>query len=159
MKLVNPIVRSSIMTVGLAACGTAMAQEIPSGATMFTPAAAKWRPAAVPGVETAPIYGDQTKPERYLGLGKFPPNFVLRPHSHPDERHYTVLSGTWYIGFGTTFDESKLIALPAGSFYTEPANLPHFVATKADGAVVQIGGTGPTRQIWVNPADDPSKKK
>ena len=62
-------------------------------------------------------------------------------------------------GFGKTFDESKLIALPAGSFYTEPANLPHFVATKGDGAVVQIGGSGPTRQIWVNPADDPSKKK
>jgi len=159
MKRTNAILGSAILVAGLAACAGAFAQQIPSGAVMFSPAKAAWKPGAVPGVESAPIYGDQTKSERYLVQTKFPANFKVQPHSHPDERHYTVLSGTWYIGFGKTFDESKLIALPAGSFYTEPANLPHFVATKGDGAVVQIGGSGPTRQIWVNPADDPSKKK
>ncbi len=159
MKLANSIIRSSIVAVGLAACAPAMAQEIPPGAIVFTPAKGKWMPASIPGIESARIYGETTKPGRYLVQSKFPPNFVIRPHSHPDERHYTVLSGTWYIGFGETFDESKLIALPPGSFYTEPANVPHFVVTKGDGAVVQIGGDGPTRQLWVNPADDPSKKK
>lgn len=159
MKVASSILGNSIVMVILAACATAIAQEIPSGAIMFTPAKGKWTPApALPGLETARIYGSSTKPERYLFQSKFPPNFVIRPHSHPDERHYTVLSGTWYIGFGTTFDESKLIALPPGSFYIEPANVPHFVVTKGDGAVLQIGGTGPTRQLWVNPADDPSKK-
>ena len=159
MKLANSMIRSSIVVVGFAACAAAIAQEVPPGAVMFTPAKAKWMPGAIPGLENAQIYGDQTKSGRYLNQTKFPPNRAVQAHSHPDERHYTVLSGTWYIGFGTKFDESKLIALPAGSYYTEPANLPHFVATKGDGAVVQIGGNGPTRQIWVNPADDPSKKK
>jgi len=159
MKLVNATIRSLIVAGGLTACAAAMAQEIPSGAIIFTAAKANWKPGTVPGTENASIYGDQTKPARYLFQAKFPPKFVVRPHSHPDERFYTVLAGTWYIGFGTTFDESKLIALPAGSFYTEPANVPHFVATKGEGAVVQIGGNGPSRQIWVNPADDPSKKK
>lgn len=158
MKVIGAAACSAIAATGLMAYGIVIAQEVPAGAVVFTPSNAKW--AATPsGGESAVIYGNPGKPERYLMATKFPPNFVLKPHSHPDERHYTVISGTWYIGFGTEFDETKLIALPAGSFYTEPANAPHFVATKADGAIVQLGGSGPTRQIWVNPADDPSKKK
>jgi quercetin dioxygenase-like cupin family protein len=78
------------------------------------------------------------------------------PHTHPDNRTYTVISGTWYVGFGTEFDESKLIALTAGSFYTEPAGVPHFIAIKDEGTIVQIGGTGPTRQI---PAGSTKKKE
>jgi quercetin dioxygenase-like cupin family protein len=148
----------TLLVIGMSACAAAIAQSVPDGAVMFQPDKAKWGPGSTPGVESSAIYGSPTKPGRYLQVAKFPPNFVLKPHAHPDERYSTVLSGTWYIGFGTTFDESKLIALPAGSFYTEPANLPHFVATKADGAVVQIGGHGPTRQIWANPADDPGRK-
>ena len=72
-------------------------------------------------------------------------------------RSYTVLSGTWYIGFGEKFDESKLIALPPGSYYTEPANKPHFVLTK-EAVVVQIGGTGPTAVKFFDPAHEPKKK-
>jgi hypothetical protein len=45
-----------------------------------------------------------------------------------------------------------LIALPAGSYYTQPAGVPHFVLVKDDGVVVQITGTGPSRQIPVDAA-------
>jgi hypothetical protein len=40
--------------------------------------------------------------------------------------------------------------LKAGSFYAEPAGVPHFVVIKDDGVIVQISGTGPSRLI---PAD------
>ena len=47
-----------------------------------------------------------------------------------------VLSGTLYFGSGEVWDESKLKAYPAGTFYTEPAGAPHFVWAK-DGEVIR----------------------
>jgi hypothetical protein len=41
--------------------------------------------------------------------------------------YVTVLSGVFATGYGETFDNAKLKILPAGSFYTEPANVPHFI--------------------------------
>jgi len=93
------------------------------------------------------------------GLGqrvKFPAGQVVQAHSHPDDRIYTVISGTWYIGWGEKFDESKLTALPPGSLYTEPAKVTHFITTKED-VVVQVSGTGPTATDFVDPAHAPKK--
>jgi quercetin dioxygenase-like cupin family protein len=98
----------------------------------------------VAGVETATLVSDSTKQGPYIERIRFPANFKVQPHTHPEERTYTILSGTWYVGWGDKFDEAKLISLPAGSFYTEPANVAHFVATRGDGAVIQLSGTGPT---------------
>ena len=59
--------------------------------------------------------------------------------------------------YGDKFDAAKLKALPAGSFYTEPANVSHFSQIKGDGVVVQIVGNGPTATRFVDPADAPKK--
>jgi hypothetical protein len=63
------------------------------------------------------------------------------------------------LAYGDQFDEGKLKALPAGSFYTEPPNANHFAMTKDDGVTLYITGTGPTGTVYVNPADDPIKKQ
>jgi hypothetical protein len=42
--------------------------------------------------------------------------------------------------------------LPPGSFYTEPAGVPHFIATPDGDAVVQITGSGPTAVDYVDPS-------
>ena len=55
------------------------------------------------------------------------------------------------------FDPDKLTALPAGSFYTEPAGVPHFIATPDGEAIVQVTGTGPTAVSYVDPAHAPKK--
>jgi mannose-6-phosphate isomerase-like protein (cupin superfamily) len=129
------------------------AQEVPSGVVMFNFADAKWEKTPAGG-EVAKIYGDQSKPGPYSFLTK--PRPVLgppsQPHTHPDTRTYTVISGTWYVGFGNKFDESKLIALKQGSFYTEPAGVAHYVVIKDEGVIVQISGTGPSRLIPVDQA-------
>jgi len=161
MKFTVNIWRFTVATFCLAAaCTVAYAQQLPEGAVMFNFAKAKWVRQAEGGGERATIVGDPTKPGPYLYVVKFPPRSLTgalpRSHSHPDTRNYTVISGTWYIGFGEKYDESKLIALPAGSYYTEPAGKPHFVTTKNEGAVVMFGGTGPTQQSSVEPA--PAKK-
>lgn len=136
---------------------TAFAQD--PGRT-FTPSEMQWKPSPrVPGLETVTVFGDTTKPGPVVYRVKFPPNFTLQAHTHPDDRTYTIISGTWYVGWGRKLDDAKLKALPAGSFYTEPANVPHFVMTKGDGAVVQITGSGPaTAPIFVDPAHAPKKK-
>jgi uncharacterized RmlC-like cupin family protein len=88
---------------------------------------------------------------------KFPPNFTLQAHTHPEDRQYTIISGTWHIGWGNKFDETKLKALTPGSFYTEPAKVSHFVVTKGEPVIVQITGTGPTATSFVDPAHAPKK--
>lgn len=62
-----------------------------------------------------------------------------------------------HVGYGDKFDPAKLKALPAGSFYTEPANVSHFSQIKGDGVVVQITGTGPSATRFVDPALTPKK--
>jgi quercetin dioxygenase-like cupin family protein len=153
--------RTSVLTLAvlLLNAGATTAGDVPKEAVKLTPSELKWKPSPrVPGLEVADMIGDQTKPGAYLYRVKFPANFKIEAHGHPDERHYTIVSGTWYIGWGKKFDATKLITLPAGSFYTEPANIPHFVLTKDDGAVVQIGGKGPTAVNYVDPAHAPKKK-
>jgi hypothetical protein len=73
---------------------------------------------------------------------------------HPDDRVATVISGTWYIGYGPRFDENKLKALPPGSFYTEPPGMAHFARTGNSSVVVQITGFGPTGTMYADSQKD-----
>lgn len=143
-----------LVAVGLTvSCSAACAQDV--GRTL-TPAELDWKPSTrVKGLEQANLIGDSNKPGPYVQRVRFPPNFVNPPHSHPDERTYTVISGTWYIGWGPKLDESKLMALPPGSFYTEPATVAHFVLSKGEPVVVQISGMGPTATRLVEPSQAP----
>jgi hypothetical protein len=70
-----------------------------------------------------------------------------------------VISGTWHIGYGEGFDEAKLKALPPGSFYTEPPSVAHFAETGDEAVVVQITGFGPSSTDYVDPTEDPRKRK
>ena len=69
-----------------------------------------------------------------------PAHTRIEAHDHPDDRVATVISGTWYFGYGDRFDEKALKALPPGSFYTEPPRAPHFARTGDTPVVVQISG-------------------
>jgi quercetin dioxygenase-like cupin family protein len=132
--------------------------EQPENPIMLTPEQMKWEDnPRVPGLGLARIIGNEKEAGHYMYRVSFPKGRVVHAHSHPDDRTYTVISGTWYIGWGETFDESKLMALPAGSFYTEPAGVPHFVATPDVETVVQVTGTGPTNADYVDPAHAPKK--
>jgi quercetin dioxygenase-like cupin family protein len=76
----------------------------------------------------------------------------VMPHWHPDEwRTAVVLSGTLYFGLGEQWDESKLKAYPAGTFYSEPPKTPHFVWAKDGEVILQTTGMG-------QPQPTPSRK-
>ena len=88
--------------------------------------------------------GDRAKPGLYIQLVRWPPHATLKAHSHPDDRYVMVLRGTFYHGIGEKFDESKLEARPAGSFFTEPKGVRHFGMTKDEGTILYFVGTGPS---------------
>src|SRR5262245_7078156 len=121
----------------------------------LTPSEVKWESQgglALGGIEQAKLVGDPTKPGPYTIRLKFPAGYKLAPHTHPDYREVTILSGTWYMGYGEKFDEGALKALPAGRFYTEHANLPHFVAVR-EPVLIQVSGTGPSGRVFVDVAN------
>lgn len=73
---------------------------------------------------------------------------LMPPHSHPDDRIITVVSGTLHYGFGTTADPAVTKAYPTGSVFLAKANEPHYAIGKGD-AVYQESGTAPTGTKWV----------
>ena len=144
------------LALGLTVSG-ATADDLPEGALRITTDELVWKPGRVPGHEIAALIGDSTKPGPYVERVKFPANSISQAHSHPESRTYTIISGTWYVGYGDRFDPAKLKTLPAGSFYTEPANVNHFSQIKEDGVVVQIVGVGPSATRFFEAANAPKK--
>jgi uncharacterized RmlC-like cupin family protein len=96
------------------------------------------------GIRTTVLSGDPTKPGLYTIRLLVPANLRIKSHVHRDERSAVVVSGHWSIGYGERFDASALKVLPPGSFYTEPAEKPHFARTGTEPVVVYISGYGPT---------------
>ncbi|CAI8746786.1 hypothetical protein EMIT0P12_10293 [Pseudomonas sp. IT-P12] len=44
------------------------------------------------------IVGNPSQPGPYVVRGKVPDGLKLMPHTHPEDRIYTVISGVFYIG-------------------------------------------------------------
>jgi quercetin dioxygenase-like cupin family protein len=153
MRVQNQLKLVSAVTLGLAA----FANNAQDSGRSITPSEMQWKPGRLQGMEYTDIIGDPTKPGPYVQRVKFSPNFTIQAHSHPEDRQYTVISGTWYVGWGDKFDETKLKALPPGSFHVEPANVSHFSTSKGEPVVFQLTGTGPTATRYVDPAHAPKK--
>jgi pimeloyl-ACP methyl ester carboxylesterase len=111
------------------------------------------------GIQTVVLKGDPNKPGVYTIMLLVPAHTKIAAHSHRDDRVATVISGTWHIAYGETFDEAKLKALPPGSFYTEPPSEAHFAETGDENVVVQITGFGPSSTDYVDSTQDPRKGK
>ena len=146
----------ALCLLGLAVVHELHAQAKPE-TTALTPSEMKWGAQgglAMAGMEQVNLVGDPSKPGPYTLRLKFPAGYKLAPHTHPDYREVTILSGTWYTGYGEKFDAAALKELPAGSFYTEPANVAHFVEVR-EPVMIQVRGTGPSGRTFINPTNTP----
>ena len=114
-----------------------------------TPAQLRFVPdPAHAGYETAVTVGDPSRPGVYAVQTRLPANITIVPHTHGEKwRIGTVLSGTLYYAQGTTFDESKLQALPPGSVIVEPQGVAHFARTKGEPVLLNIVGEGPASTV------------
>jgi len=77
------------------------------------------------------------------------------PHSHPEDRVYTVISGVFYIGLGDQFDPAKLQAYPPGSVIILPGNTSHFHWAKSGEYITQVTAIGPLGMEYVDSNEDP----
>jgi hypothetical protein len=128
----------------------------------FTPDQIKWGavPPFIPtGAQLAVLEGDPMAASGdYTIRLMMPDGYRIPPHWHPKRENVTVISGTLKVGMGDSFDAAKMMSFPAGSFaYLDPSM--HHYAMASGATVVQIHGMSPVEFVYVNPSDDPSKKK
>lgn len=89
------------------------------------------------------LWGDPTKPGPYAILVKWLPHRMSRPHTHPNDRHILVVSGTWWVGTGKTFSPETTTPLPAGTVVTHFARQFHYDGAKDEPVILEIVGEGP----------------
>jgi ChrR-like protein with cupin domain len=150
--------RHVIVAIAAAAALAHAAIGETSGVIALVPDEMRWSPQggfAMPGMEQANLVGNPSKPGPYTIRLKFPAGYRLAAHTHPDSREVTILSGTFYTGYGERYDPAVLKALPAGSFYTEPANLSHFIEVR-EPVVIQVSGIGPSTRKFLEQAATPT---
>ena len=114
----------------------------------------KWTP-IIKGCDIASVSGD------FSAEGQA---FVLRfrcvdgaktpPHWHPTDEYVTVLKGTFLVGMGESFDDSRLQTMNVGNFVVVPKEMRHFAMAKGE-TIIQVHGTGPFKVNWVNPSEVP----
>jgi hypothetical protein len=146
----------ALLTVSLLAAARPMSQNA------FTPDKIPYGPAPAflnPGAQLAVLEGDPgASTGDFTVRLKMPAGYRVAPHWHPYRENVTVISGNFKVGMGDTFDESKMATFGAGSFAFLDPSMHHYAM--ADGPViVQVHGMSPLQFNYVNPGDDPSKKK
>lgn len=140
---------SSLLLASASACLFAQAPTAPAP---ILPAQMQWQGnPTIPGAETLWVIGSATASGIYAQRVKLPAGGMIPPHVHTDERFSVVLAGTIYVGFGETFVESDVVAVPAGALYIAPAGVPHYVWAKDGPAEYQESGVGPTGTTFTTP--------
>jgi Domain of unknown function (DUF4437) len=139
------------------------ASGAPSGTkkNAYTPSEMTWGdgPPFIPaGAKMAVLDGNPMGDELYTLRLKMPNGYKVGPHWHPKREEVTVISGALKIGMGDKFDDAKLKAYPGGSFFYMDPDMHHFAQAKG-ATEIQIHGRGPVQFNYIDPNDDPSKKK
>src|SRR5271168_5040728 len=115
-------------------------------------------PVLPPGAKFAVMAGDPASATLVTVRLEMPAGYVIPPHFHPTDEHITVLKGTFAIGMGDAIDKTHAVTLSSGGYGVAMANMHHYAFTTT-GATIQVHMAGPFAITYVNPADDPSKKR
>lgn len=155
----KPLSLAAAAGILLAAAAPAAAQHAGTGHVMILPEELTWVdvPSLPPGARIAVIEGPLNAAGPLTARIRFPANYRLPAHHHPVIEHVTVLSGTFNMGMGETFDRARTKALTPGGFAVMQPGTPHFAWTDRE-TVVQIHSVGPWGVTYVNPAEDPRRK-
>ena len=121
----------------------------------------KWGPAppAFPaGAQMAVVSGDPGTSGPFVFKLSFPDGYQIKPHTHPTDESVHVVTGTFLVGTGKTWDGAGLKSMAPGATGTIPANMAHFAQAKGP-TVVQVTSTGPFAMTYVKKSDDPRIKQ
>jgi hypothetical protein len=156
-KICAAIVAAGVLGTAAAQIATAQGAHTAVNANEMKWGAAP--PALPPGAQAVILDGDPAKAGDAFTLRlKFPDGYKVPPHWHPTDERIVVLSGTLMMGVGEKGDAAKMHALTAGAFGKMPKEVRHYAAAKGL-TVIQVSGIGPFEVNYVNPNDDPRRKK
>lgn len=112
----------------------------------------KWTP-IIKGSDLASVSGDSdAEGAPFVVRIRCVDGAKIPAHWHPTDENATVLKGTFLVGMGETFDETKMMTMNVGNFVTMPKEMRHFAMSKGE-TIVQVHGAGPFKVNWVNPAE------
>ena len=117
------------------------AQIDPKAITYTLPENIQWQIGATS--DSASLLGDPSKPGLYIQLIRWHRGNMSRPHSHSTARYITVLSGTWWVGTGSTYEPGRTVPMKAGSFVIDQPNELHYDGAKDEECVLYLVGMGP----------------
>lgn len=112
----------------------------------------KWAP-IIKGCDLAPVAGDMNAEGAPFVLRiRCADGAKIPAHWHPTDENVTVLKGTFLVGMGESFDDSKLQTMNVGNFVTVPKEMRHYASCKGE-TIVQVHAMGPFKVNWVNPSE------
>lgn len=139
----------------------AFADEVkPADHGIFAPDKIEFKagpPSLAAGAKFAVLEGNPAQDGLFTMRLWLPAGFQIKPHWHPAVEHVTVMSGSFHVGMGDTFDAAAAPGLGAGTFAFLAPQMHHFAWAEGD-TVIQLHGVGPWQINYLNPADDPRKK-
>ena len=136
--------------MALTACCTMMlattvgfAQTDGKSVEFTTPENIKWTKNAAGTQEQAVLFGDPNKEGPYVARIRWLPGGMSRPHFHPNDRHFVVISGTWWLGTGEKYDPESTVPVGPGTYVFHKAKGIHYDGAKKEPVVIQVWGMGP----------------
>ena len=139
---------------GMGISSTEAQSDGTAGAISLLPEQISYMPGPPNGTRSAQVSilaGPLNQPVVYTQRVYLQGQGQIDPHTHPDTRQVTVLSGELYAGIGAVVSWEGVKRYPAGSFFTVPAGTVHFVGAVNGPVLYQETGYGPTRTDFLKP--------
>ncbi len=95
-----------------------------------------------PGTKIAVLKGTPDQPGPLTMRLKIPAGATLRPHTHPGDERFTVLSGKLSFGLGPKVDKHAKVFGP-GSFFSIPAGDQMYAFTTDKETILELNVEGP----------------
>jgi hypothetical protein len=142
----NRLIRTFVLTGCAAAVSPSLgyAAQLDRNAVEVTkPADIKFVRNAAGTQERAVLFGDPAKPGPYVVRLRWLPGNMSRPHFHPNDRFFVVISGTWWLGSGETYDPNSTVPVGPGTYVFHRGKQIHYDGAKNEETVIQVWGMGP----------------
>lgn len=121
----------------------------------------KWMdgPPGLPaGAQFALVSGNPAKAGKFTIRARLPANYAVPPHWHPTDEKVSVMSGRMAYGMSDRLDRANALTLGPGENVVMKAKMRHWVFT-GDPTEIEVSAMGPFAITYVNPADDPRRRR
>lgn len=128
------------------------APHVLEGHVLIAPEAIEWEdaPFLSPGATMAYLEGAPGEAAPFTLRVRLPAESRIELHVHPTTERVTVLSGTFHLGIGETFDQPTAQPLGPGSVAIMPPGMPMYAFTREE-TEIQIHGIGPWAVRYLSP--------